>query len=241
LILRAGRLCHTGGHPYKWFDGDSASAYAPINTIFQQAESKYPNLGYMFPDEVGFFADETYDIHDIQTGAACDTFLVFCTGTAALGQTLILEWPGDIPLPTVASVDGVSIPNVETRGRRIVLRMPVLANARHIVRLPATLGNLCSAEARPSRFLLAQNYPNPFNGGTAISYDLPRSTRVKLFVYNVAGENIAVLVDKEQPPGSYTVEWNGLDRAGRRAASGVYFYRLQTGYASNVRKLVLIH
>jgi hypothetical protein len=118
--------------------------------------------------------------------------------------------------------------------------MSVLANARHIVRLPASLANLCSADAPPSRFVLAQNYPNPFNGGTAISYDLPRGARVKLVIYNAAGESVAVLVDREQPPGSYTVAWNGLNRGGRRAASGVYFYRLQTGYASSVRKLVLV-
>jgi hypothetical protein len=240
LILRAGRLCETAGHPYKWFDGDSATAYTPINVIFQQAENKYPNLGYMFPDEVGSFADEIYDIHDIRTGATCDTFFVYFTGAAASGQTLMLEWPGDIPLPTVASVDGSNISNMETRGRRIVLRMSVLANARHIVRLPASLANLCSADAPPSRFVLAQNYPNPFNGGTAISYDLPRGARVKLVIYNAAGESVAVLVDREQPPGSYTVAWNGLNRGGRRAASGVYFYRLQTGYASSVRKLVLV-
>jgi hypothetical protein len=152
----------------------------------------------------------------------------------------VLEWPSDIPRPTVASVDGVNIPNVEARGQRIVLRMPVLANARHIVRLPASLGNLCSAETPPSKFVLAQNYPNPFNGGTAFNYDLPRSTRVRLVVYNVAGETIATLVDKEEQPGSYTVAWDGLDREGRRVASGVYFYRLQTGYASMVRKLVLV-
>jgi len=240
LILSAGRLCHTAGHPHKWFDGDSATAYEPINRIFQQAERNYPNLGYMFPDEVGYFADETYDIHSIETAVACDTFTVSFIGPAASGQTLMLEWPDDIPLPTAATVDGMDLPWVEARGGRLVLPLPALGTGRHVVQMPAALGGLCNESAVPSSFVLRQNYPNPFNAGTAIRYELARDAHVKLTIYDVAGENIAVLVDREQPPGKYTATWNGLNRSGRHAASGVYFYRLKAGDVAFVRKLILV-
>ena len=240
LILRAGRLCHTAGHPSKWFDGDSATAYEQINRIFLQAERNYPNLGYMFPDEVGYFADETYDIHSIETEIARDGFTVSFVGSAASGQTLMLEWPGDIPLPVAATVDGMDVPRVEARGQRLVLRLPALATGRHVIRLPASLDDLFNVSALPSSFALRQNYPNPFNGGTAIRYELARDARVKLAIYDVAGENIAVLVDREQPAGNYTAAWNGLNRSGRRAASGVYLYRLEAGDVTLVRKLILV-
>jgi hypothetical protein len=240
LILRGGRLCHTAGHPYKWFDGDSATAYEPINQIFQQAERDYPNLGYMFPDEVGYFADETYDIDSIGTEVACDMFTVSFVGPAASGQTLLIEWPDDIPLPAAATVDGIDVPRVEVRGRRLVLRLPALAAGRHVVHMPSALESLYDISALPSSFILRQNYPNPFNAGTAIRYELARDAHVKLTIYDVAGENIAVLVDHGQAAGKYTATWNGLNRSSRRAASGVYFCRLEAGDVSFVRKLILV-
>ncbi|MDD4857296.1 MAG: T9SS type A sorting domain-containing protein [Candidatus Krumholzibacteria bacterium] len=239
-ILSAGWLCHTAGHPVQWFNGDSAQAYEPINKIFQQAEGKYLNLGYMFPDEVGSFANETYDIHDISIEIGADAFVVCFSGAATSGQTLMLEWPDSIPRPTSATVDGVKIPRIEKRGRRIVLKLPALSDGNHIVRTPTSFGDLFAAQPMTPSFVLRQNFPNPFNGGTTIGYELLKTARVKLAVYNVAGERVATLVDETQLLGSYTVKWNGLTGAGRPAASGIYFCRIQAGEHTGVRKLVLL-
>jgi hypothetical protein len=239
-ILSAGWLCHTAGHPVQWFDGDSAQAYEPINKIFRQAESKYLNLGYMFPDEVGCFADETYDIHDIAIEIGADAFEVCFSGAATSGQTLMLEWPDSIPRPTSATVDGMRIPRIEKRGQRIALRLPALSDGDHIVRTPTSFSDLFAAQPPPSSFALQQNFPNPFNGGTFISYELPRTAHVKLAIYNAAGERVATLMDETRLPGSYTVEWNGLTDTGRPVASGIYFCRIQAGGSVGVRKLVLL-
>ena len=120
------------------------------------------------------------------------------------------------------------------------MRLPALADGRHVVQMPAALESLLDASDLPSSFVLRQNYPNPFNGGTAIRYELARDAHVKLAIYDVAGENVAVLVDREQPRGKYIAAWNGFNRSGRRAASGVYFYRLEAGDAVSVRKLILV-
>ena len=73
----------------------------------------------------------------------------------------------------------------------------------------------------PVQFQLSQNYPNPFNPTTMIRYGLPVSSHVDLRVYDMAGREVAKLVDQIQPGGYHTVEFNagGL-------ASGVYIYRL---------------
>ena len=91
-----------------------------------------------------------------------------------------------------------------------------------------------------SRFRLYANYPNPFNPATTISYELARPCHVRLDVYNAAGQLVTVLVDADKGAGPHRVEWEGLDRQGRQAASGVYFYRLRTGEFEQARKMVLV-
>ncbi|TLY30809.1 MAG: T9SS type A sorting domain-containing protein [Ignavibacteria bacterium] len=89
--------------------------------------------------------------------------------------------------------------------------------------------------ALPSDFKLYQNYPNPFNPTTTIRYDLPRASHVSLRVYNILGQEVAVLLDDVQGAGVKSVKWN----AGRMS-SGVYFYRLQAGTFFAVQKMVII-
>lgn len=71
-------------------------------------------------------------------------------------------------------------------------------------------------------FKLDQNYPNPFNPKTVISYQLPVSSKVKLKIYDVLGNEIETLVDDKQNLGRYSVAFDGSDYP-----SGVYFYRLE--------------
>jgi hypothetical protein len=87
----------------------------------------------------------------------------------------------------------------------------------------------------PSQCMLEQNYPNPFNPSTTIGYQLSHASLVMLTVYDVLGRVVATLVNETKPPGTYTVHW---DASGM--PSGIYFYRLQAGNFSNVRKFVLV-
>ncbi len=86
----------------------------------------------------------------------------------------------------------------------------------------------------PLTFSLQQNYPNPFNPTTSIAYSIAKQTFVSLKIFNILGEDIATLVNKEQDAGKYTVEWDA-----RSVASGLYFYRLQAGNFVAVKKLVI--
>ncbi|MDX9856541.1 MAG: FlgD immunoglobulin-like domain containing protein [candidate division Zixibacteria bacterium] len=87
---------------------------------------------------------------------------------------------------------------------------------------------------------LEQNYPNPFNPSTVIRYTLPVQSDARLTVYNVLGQEVATLVDRNQPAGTHSVIWNGCDSRGMPVASGVYYYRLSTEAFSDARKMVLI-
>jgi Secretion system C-terminal sorting domain len=87
----------------------------------------------------------------------------------------------------------------------------------------------------PSIYALFQNYPNPFNPGTLIEFDLPKESMVSLKIFNILGEAIATLVNKELIAGKYKYYWDS-----RATASGTYFYRLETGEYIETRKMILL-
>jgi endoglucanase len=86
----------------------------------------------------------------------------------------------------------------------------------------------------PASFRLEQNYPNPFNPNSEIRYQISEFGIVRLAVYDLLGKEVAVLVNEKQPPGAYTVRFDG-----KRLSSGAYYYRLQSGGATATRAMVL--
>ncbi len=89
-------------------------------------------------------------------------------------------------------------------------------------------------------YKLGQNVPNPFNPVTTIAYQLPARTNVELNVYDVNGRLVRRLVSQSQGAGSYSITWAGKNDYGEPVASGVYFYRLNTGSFVKTRKMVLL-
>ena len=92
----------------------------------------------------------------------------------------------------------------------------------------------------PTDYILAQNYPNPFNPVTSINYEIPTDQRVTLSVYNILGQEVVRLVNKEQFAGKYTIRWNGTSNRSTTVSSGTYFYVLQTNNFKQVKKMVLL-
>ncbi|MBN2412813.1 T9SS type A sorting domain-containing protein [candidate division KSB1 bacterium] len=93
---------------------------------------------------------------------------------------------------------------------------------------------------RVGLYSLEQNYPNPFNPETSIQYELEKTSRVELTIYNALGEEIVNLVDREQIAGPHRVTWDGRDYNGNVVGSGVYFYQLQSEHFSAMRKMILV-
>ena len=92
----------------------------------------------------------------------------------------------------------------------------------------------------PSEFNLSQNYPNPFNPITTINYQIPLDQKVMLKVYNLIGQEIITLVNKEQYAGNYSIIWNGKDKHNKQVSSGTYFYVLKTENHSISKKMLLL-
>jgi hypothetical protein len=77
--------------------------------------------------------------------------------------------------------------------------------------------------------------PNPFNPVTRVPYTVPATQRVRVAVYDVAGRLVVELVNEVKEPGDYVAEWNAAN-----LASGIYFYRLDAGGRSTVRRATLL-
>jgi len=87
----------------------------------------------------------------------------------------------------------------------------------------------------PNAYALGQNYPNPFNPETEIQFSLPAASHVRLTVVNMLGQEVAVLADEQMTAGTYTASFNGAN-----LPSGLYFYRMDAGDFTSVRKMMLL-
>lgn len=91
-----------------------------------------------------------------------------------------------------------------------------------------------------ARSSLGKAYPNPFNPSTSIDFRVGRAGQVQLAVHDAAGRLIRTLVATSMTAGEYTARWNGRDNAGRRAPSGLYFFRLAAGEDVVTQKMVML-
>ena len=94
--------------------------------------------------------------------------------------------------------------------------------------------------ALPDSPQLAQNAPNPFNSQTVLAYFLPAAGPVRLEVFSLTGQRVAVLRHGLGQAGFHQLRWDGRDDAGRSVASGLYLYRLVTDETVLTRKLMLL-
>ncbi len=87
----------------------------------------------------------------------------------------------------------------------------------------------------PANYKLVQNYPNPFNPSTTIKYMIPKASHVKITIFNSLGKKVKTLIDKFKEPGSYSIRFTSDE-----LSSGLYFYRLEAGSFSQVKKMILL-
>ena len=94
--------------------------------------------------------------------------------------------------------------------------------------------------AQPMDYSLGNAYPNPFNPTTTINYSVGNNEHIILTIYNALGQKVKTLVNRNQPAGNYSVQWNALDDNNQILSSGIYFYTLKSGSFTKVKKMVLL-
>lgn len=96
-----------------------------------------------------------------------------------------------------------------------------------------------------TEYVLMQNYPNPFNPITKIEFSLPVASDVQLIIFNILGQQVALLINEQTSAGNHSVMWNAIGSNGIKLSSGIYFYMLKaSGVDGNgfqeIKKMILL-
>ena len=91
-----------------------------------------------------------------------------------------------------------------------------------------------------SSFKLLQNYPNPFNPSTTIEYEIPKSGKVEVSIYDLNGRLIKILVNANQNQGNHKVNWDGVNQSGKKVSSGFYVYSIKFENSVSSKKMILV-
>jgi hypothetical protein len=138
------------------------------------------------------------------------------------------DWDGGMPDPAREYTFGIS----DSAGNNYFFHnFYNLALTRKLV----ITGVIAEGRNVPEIYNLSQNYPNPFNPSTTIKYELPKSSEVRLSVYDILGREVSVLVNERRDARVHEVKFDASD-----LSSGVYFYRLQAGDFTQTKRLLLL-
>lgn len=163
--------------------------------------------------------------------------------TGATGTKLFTDPDGDPLIPTDPMIYDLSYSNptlltASTTGDPVGDLTWFSENGYNTVNM--TTGIEAKGAINAKSFVLEQNYPNPFNPETQIKYTLNKTADVKINVYNMLGQKVRTLVNKQMTSGSHTVKFNGLNDQGQKLSSGMYVYQIQFGDLKETRKMMLM-
>ncbi len=173
--------------------------------------------------------------------------------TSADGNTFTKAAEGTLPNIANSSIT-LNLGDKVAKGVKLVItsgyRSDYWELGEFVVNGSVAVTPIVNSEELPDKFSLSQNYPNPFNPATVIQYSIPDvaavnpadinqygndANRVTLKIYNILGREVATLVNEQQGPGIYSVEWNAYD-----FSSGIYFYKLTTKNYTAVKKMMFV-
>ena len=167
-------------------------------------------------------------------------FIYTITAAYGLAQNNVIKWSGfnmgfestSASNTKIMSAIGQSFIG-QTKGSNNIIESGFLVDSLFFNYITGIKDN--KGPTLPSSYELSQNYPNPFNPTTTIQYALPVQLYVRLVVYNTIGQQVEIIVNKQEDPGYHKVVFSGSN-----LASGIYFYRLQAGDYIKTKKLILL-
>jgi hypothetical protein len=188
----------------------------------------------------------TSDIRGISADVQIWELLVAVKG---ISEPVRLSWDFVQPLPPDQIIKGVDLVQKKVMNLQVETHHqigPVTNNIPY--RLKVVSGTSQQVEqavdeilkALPEKFTLAQNYPNPFNPITTLKFGLPEPRKIRLFVVNILGQEVAELADGWFDLGYHQVTWNSRDGTGKGVASGIYFAVITSGQEARIVKMMVV-
>lgn len=161
----------------------------------------------------------------------CLTPIVFFSKSYA--QTLSVQGRVTASRAAVQNAAVTFIDNADT-----TRKFSALTDAAGFYRVGLTTSVESNPNYFPVEFELGQSYPNPFTFSTAIPYRLKKGSEVQVTIFDVLGKEVRKFFVGSQTAGSHHILWDGRNNFGKRVAGGIYFYKLQAGGESQVRKMI---
>ncbi|MFO7447656.1 MAG: T9SS type A sorting domain-containing protein, partial [Ignavibacteriaceae bacterium] len=106
--------------------------------------------------------------------------------------------------------------------------------------VPAGVTDVEETIAIPEKFEVTQNYPNPFNPETNIRVNLPEAGVLSVKIFDILGQEVVTLINREMNAGVHTLQWKGENSFGQKVPSGTYIYRVSAGDNTQTMKMVLL-
>lgn len=232
--------CVNTGDPYATqFDGttrsDGITDYWPVDMGYHYPLNRAPALIDQPDTSV---AENEYLTFTLSASDPDGDSVVFLSpnlpaGAALNGETGTFEWTPDYEQAGIHTLTFVATDN----------GTPALADSQQTEITVSDVVDVTGEDGGTSPLLsryLAQNCPNPFSRATTIRYGLGATAHVCVDIYDVRGALVRRLVNAETRAGHHRAAWDGRDGRGNRAASGIYFCRLETGEFQETRRIVLL-
>ncbi len=213
-----------GGRFLQLTDPDGDMIYSGSYTI--KVSPKFPHGWYQLGYKIAYSTAEP-GVYVVNTGGGVELgrrYMQYIHPEKVLEGT---------PWPVTVWPTSYNLPVVPWRDTHLFVEYPPpdLTKPTAVINRPAEM---------PLEFALEQNYPNPFNPNTTINYTMAKGAHVTIKVYNLAGQEVAKLIDAYQPQGHHFVRWSGKDDTGNDVRSGVYFVKMVTGDFTQVNKMTLV-
>lgn len=213
----------------------------------------YPDPTIFMPQKIKL-STNLIDFGTVYTDPILDTSAIFEI-TNVGGSNLIVDSLSTLVEPfSVSNLGGKTLPMTLIPNERVPITIKLERNITpgnyiasliiynndetKVITIKGTISNKVNIgedSKIPKEYSLSQNYPNPFNPSTVIVYQLPVTSRVEIQIFNVLGQQVATLINEEQSPGNYEVEFNA-----KNLSSGMYFYKIQAGNFSDVKKMMVL-
>lgn len=227
--INLGFVDHAADREYGVFMQDLRSPVADSQTwpVEVEVNATAGPVELTWPDLSDLPADLTVELHHLATNTVVDM--------RAVNSYQFMHQGKAQPVNAASAQDGIAFieDNAAQPGQRYGFEVVVRTSQ-------ADASGDTPEHTRSWDYRLAQNQPNPFAVTTTIEYQMPRTQRVELTIFNVAGQRIRTLESGTVEAGSHSVMWDGRSDAGEAVGNGVYFYQLKTSDYTAIQRLILL-